>query len=641
MLPLITTLPTKHNVRAGGLGLFFYANHRTPNTIPMMSHKLSFAGGMDSPLPRWLTTPLAEGASSLFIPSVDGSRSADFRELLRQFADFHHAVAAHARYIVRMAEGPDEFIWSAGSPEIAADLEKHVESETGSTPISGKISPFYYLRIPLHQGDDLLGSLLLAYSDADLPDNLPQQLPSSVQHLSLYLLQLHRLAEAETTRSIWVKSVRHQAVLAESLEWLTELEAQVGDEQDRNCLYRGLLSRARILCDAVLGAIALYRDNGTCYQWLAQGLSAEDMDQLLKERGPEMPFSWQVQAFPGIYNVFECPIVTNQGIRARVYLANKTMGEFNHRDEAHVAQLATQVFRTLEKLELMEDLRLSNQFLAMERRDQEKLIRELKDTQQQLLHSEKLASLGQLAAGIAHEINNPVSFVSSNLHYLDSSFRDIAAALDSYQATALAAGQKPCLDAEDWQTLRSELNDIISESREGIERVRQIVLDLKNFSRAGEASWSLTDLHQCIDSTLNIIRNEVKYHAEVIKEYGEIPLIQCASGQINQVIMNLLVNAAQAIAGKGTITIKTGREGEQVYFSIKDTGQGIRPEYLSKIFDPFFTTKPVGKGTGLGLSLSYGIVNKHGGRINVSSEPGKGSTFTVWLPIHQPDEENE
>jgi len=171
-------------------------------------------------------------------------------------------------------------------------------------------------------------------------------------------------------------------------------------------------------------------------------------------------------------------------------------------------------------------------------------------------------------------------------------------------------------------------------AREGLKRVKDIVQALKDFSHVGEANWLEADLHQGLDSTLNIVNNEIKYKATVVKEYGQLPLVRCLASQLNQVFMNLLVNAAQAIPEFGTIKIRTGGADEWVWVEICDSGSGIPPEIANRIFDPFFTTKPVGSGTGLGLSLSYGIVKKHGGRIEVKSELTKGTCFTVHLPVN-------
>ncbi|MGC1816878.1 MAG: ATP-binding protein, partial [Casimicrobiaceae bacterium] len=185
--------------------------------------------------------------------------------------------------------------------------------------------------------------------------------------------------------------------------------------------------------------------------------------------------------------------------------------------------------------------------------------------------------------------------------------------------------------------LKTDLSALMDESKDGITRVKVIVQNLKDFSHVGASDeWHFSDLRKGLDSTLSIVNNEIKYKAAVVKEYGDIPEVECLASQLNQVFMNLLVNAAHAIAERGTITIRTGQEADQVWVDIADTGHGIAPEHMQKIFDPFFTTKPVGKGTGLGLSLSYGIVQKHHGKMEVQSDVGKGTTFRVWLPVKQP-----
>ncbi|MCQ8180756.1 response regulator [Methylomonas sp. SURF-1] len=262
----------------------------------------------------------------------------------------------------------------------------------------------------------------------------------------------------------------------------------------------------------------------------------------------------------------------------------------------------------------------------------------------QLLQSEKLAAIGQLAAGIAHEINNPVGFVNSNLNTLSSYLADLFCILDAYSG-ALAAGAiaepprnelQTLLEKKQMAYLREDIPQLIAESREGLARVRAIVQDLKDFAHAGTDTLELSDLHKGLDSTLNIICNELKYHCKIVKEYGEIPQIYCLPSQLNQVFMNLLINAGQAIETQGVITVRTGCRENEIWVEIGDNGKGIAPEHISRLFEPFFTTKPVGKGTGLGLSISRNIVAKHGGRIEVESEPGQGSRFRVCLPIARP-----
>lgn len=292
----------------------------------------------------------------------------------------------------------------------------------------------------------------------------------------------------------------------------------------------------------------------------------------------------------------------------------------------------------------IEEHKLTQAALEGEKEEQKALIRQLEDAHGQLLQSEKLASIGQLAAGVAHEINNPICFVNSNLGTLKdyaAKLLDVLAVYESCDARLqsdpeMAARLQQARRAADIDFLREDMAPLIEESLEGTERVRVIVQDLRDFSRAGESVREWTNLHGCIDSTLNVVRNEIKYKADVVRDYGELPLVECLPSQLNQVFMNLLVNAAQAIATHGTITIRTYVDGDTVRVAISDTGAGIAPEIRARIFDPFFTTKPVGKGTGLGLSLCYGIVERHAGRIEVDSEPGCGSTFTVVLPVSRP-----
>lgn len=262
----------------------------------------------------------------------------------------------------------------------------------------------------------------------------------------------------------------------------------------------------------------------------------------------------------------------------------------------------------------------------------------------QLVQSEKLASLGQLAAGVAHEVNNPIGFVSSNLGALDDYFGRLQNMLKAYadaENTLIPHG----LSAE-LAKLRTEieldylLEDIpalIRESKDGVSRVARIVKDLKDFSRVDSSQdWQLADLQQGIESTLNIVASELRHKADLVKDYQPLPQVECLPSQINQVVMNLLVNATQAMgAERGRITLRTGANDAWVWIEVADSGCGIPAESLQKIFDPFYTTKPIGQGTGLGLSLSYGIIKRHGGEIHVTSEVGIGTTFRVELPIHQ------
>ena len=293
------------------------------------------------------------------------------------------------------------------------------------------------------------------------------------------------------------------------------------------------------------------------------------------------------------------------------------------------------------------ELRREREQLAKSLAHQRELNRKLEDAQNQLLQSEKMASLGQLAAGVAHELNNPIGFVRSNVTTLEGYLAGIFEILKAYDEKAVAS--LPEQDAaelaslkkqKDFDFVHEDIFQLLSESKDGLTRVQDIVQNLKDFSRVGGAGWGWADLHACIDSTLNIIWNEIKYKCTVVKNYDPaLPQVYCIASQLNQVFMNLLVNAAHAIPEKGEIVITTEHDANgTVRIHVSDDGVGIPEENFAHLFEPFFTTKPIGKGTGLGLSIAYGIIGKHHGSIDVASTVGKGTTFTVTLPVENADE---
>jgi two-component system NtrC family sensor kinase len=275
--------------------------------------------------------------------------------------------------------------------------------------------------------------------------------------------------------------------------------------------------------------------------------------------------------------------------------------------------------------------------------------RALREAQAALVQSEKLASLGQLAAGMAHEVNNPLAYVINNLAVLR---RDVAAALDllaRYRSArprlaqiepALAAELARTEDDSDMVETEGSVPRLFDRSLEGLKRVRDIVRNLQDFARLGEAEFKEADLNEGVRSTLEIIRYEVKKKALKVETHlGELPPVQCHAGKINQVFLNLLVNAVHACEPGGSIEVRTRREDggrPGVVIEVVDNGCGIPAEHMPRLFDPFFTTKPIGQGTGLGLAVSYGIVRDHGGRIEVESAPGHGSLFRVRLPLRPP-----
>jgi len=359
---------------------------------------------------------------------------------------------------------------------------------------------------------------------------------------------------------------------------------------------------------------------------------------------------------------------TKSIIAVPLFLKNKTVGVietlnkadgnlFDSEDTEMLITMAGQIAVSIENAKMAEDLKKSRERIEEYSRNLENMVRkrteqlekansDLMATQSQLLQTEKLSSIGQLAAGVAHEINNPIGFINSNLRTMGGYVEGILVLIDRYEAIIRTIKDKDynALNAEfkevaatkkaiAFDFIKEDIEKLIQESRDGTFRVYKIVRDLRDFSRADDAERKFFDIHRALDSTINIVWNEIKYKAEIVKDYGEIPEVECLPTQLNQVFMNLLINAAQSIEKKGKITIRTYDGDNKAFVEISDTGCGIPPENLGKLFDPFFTTKEPGKGTGLGLSISYNIIKNHKGELRVSSKLGEGTTFTVELPL--------
>lgn len=331
-------------------------------------------------------------------------------------------------------------------------------------------------------------------------------------------------------------------------------------------------------------------------------------------------------------------------VLARLQLVSESLREEGSTEEQFVVPVHGQdeIGAMARAVEQFQDdrrqLALVNATLLIEKARQEELIRKLAEAHSQLLQSEKLASIGQLAAGVAHEINNPVAFVNSNLGTLQGYVEDLFKTLAAYEnseeemSPATRKTMRELKKQIDLVYLREDVGSLLTESMSGLQRVKRIVQDLRDFSHVDETDKQWISIEQCLDSTVNVTWNALKDKADIFKEYGETPEIECVPSQINQVFMNLLINAGQAIEKHGKITLRTGCDAAAVWAEVEDSGSGIAASDLDRVFDPFFTTKPVGTGTGLGLSIAYGIVNRHGGRIEVKSSPGCGATFKVVLP---------
>jgi PAS domain S-box-containing protein len=327
------------------------------------------------------------------------------------------------------------------------------------------------------------------------------------------------------------------------------------------------------------------------------------------------------------------PVIEGDKIRVILGVGNKQT-DYNEEDIEIAKIFGNDMWRIIRRQRLEKEVK--NNLLQ-----QIALNKSIEEAQRHLLQSEKMASLGQLAAGVAHELNNPIGFVYSNMGTLEGYLNDIFVINAAYEESEKETGQScPALDSvhklklsKDYNFIKQDIFQLMTQSKDGLMRMKNIVQDLKDFSHVGEESWKWFDLHKGLDSTLNIVWNELKYKCQIHKEYGTLPDVYCMPSQINQVFLNLLVNAGQAIETKGDITIRSGVSDDEVWVEVEDTGKGIEPGIILRIFDPFFTTKPVGKGTGLGLSLTSGIMQKHKGRIEVKSEVGTGTAMRMYLPI--------
>ncbi|MGE4281555.1 MAG: response regulator [Magnetospirillum sp.] len=303
--------------------------------------------------------------------------------------------------------------------------------------------------------------------------------------------------------------------------------------------------------------------------------------------------------------------------RLRALLRRKFLSEQNQRIVEEFRLREMEALRAKAEKDAAEARAALAEGLARANRELEEANQKLRETQVHLIQSEKMASLGQLVAGIAHEINNPLSFALSNVFTVESWLASIA------HSDTLSAEQGLKLEKS-----RSRMND----AGQGLERVRELVVKLRTFSRLDEGEFNTIDVREAIESVLLFLRHKMTGRIEVVRDYAAVNDLACYGGQLNQVLMNIIANAVDAIADQGIITVRTGVEDDMFAISLKDSGAGIPPENLERIFDPFFTTKPVGQGTGLGLAISYKIVQAHGGRIEVTSQPGEGTEFKVLIP---------
>ncbi len=354
----------------------------------------------------------------------------------------------------------------------------------------------------------------------------------------------------------------------------------------------------------------------------------------------------------GTRSVVMVPLKVKEMVVGALAVTSSEAGRVGEPDRELLAAVANHValavdraasFQTIEELSrgLEDKVRVRTEQLRTANEELQAAYRELQATQLQLVQREKMASVGQLVAGVAHELNNPIGFVYSNVTTLEDFVRRLRGMLEAYRAAPLAATDQARLQAE-WESRKVDyalkyLDSMIQGIKEGAERARKIVRDLRVFARTQDDVWQPVDLHEEIESSLTLLNHLLKDRVTVHRKFGELPEVECIRSQVDQVFLNLLANAAQAIAGPGAITVETRREGDAAVIVVADTGPGIAPDALGRVFDPFFTTKPVGEGTGLGLSISYEIVTKHGGEIRAENAPGGGAVFTVRIPLARKD----
>jgi len=570
--------------------------------------------------------PLPASSESLESPSVDWDASDP--------GQVAQALRVSQQRLMLALEAANEGLWDWDLPSGDAYL-----------------SPSYYAMLGYRQGD--FPATFEGWTSLLHPDDRP----ALMGELSALVEQGRDRFELEfrlrSRNGGWRWVLGHGMVVARDAEGVPTRILGINLDITERCLADSALqeseARFRAIYDSIQEGIlihdidtgAILSTNRRACEMFAMGeadlqaASFEDLSDGVPPYAQADAVLWMMRAAAGEPQTFEWHAKDSTGrlFWVEVTMRRARLGQFERllavvRDISHRKEQEAELRQNLER--------------------QLQLNHKLEEAHNQLLQSEKLASIGQLAAGVAHELNNPIGFVHSNLGTLEGYLKDLFAIIDAYEDAdkAAPAGGLPQLEhvrqlkaEKDYAFVKSDITELMSESKDGLLRVRKIVQDLKNFSRVGESEWQWADVHKGLDSTLNIVWNELKYKCKVSKEYGELPEIHCLSSQLNQVFMNLLVNAGHAIETQGEITIRTGRAGDDVWIEIADTGKGIPKENLNRIFDPFFTTKPVGQGTGLGLSLSYGIVLKHQGRIEVASEVGRGTTFRVVVPI-KPELEN-
>ncbi len=362
---------------------------------------------------------------------------------------------------------------------------------------------------------------------------------------------------------------------------------------------------------------------------IAGTVALTGVPSMVEDTGSDPRVARDIDAATGFVtrSILCVPIRVRDTILGVIEVLNKASGSFTPEDQEILELVAGQAGIAIENTRLYDSLdervRQRTEELGAANARLEQTLLDLRATQAQLSQSEKMAALGNLVAGITHEINTPLGAIGSNTDVFNRALRKLEAALPTPEVKGAVA---PVM------SMLAELNET---NREACRRVLAILKNLRSFVRLDEADWKFADLHEGIESTLTLTAHLARGRIEVVREYADLPAVECRPGQINQVVMNLLVNAFQAIEGRGTVWVRTRRVGDEVTLEVEDSGSGIKPENLARVFEAGFTTKRVGIGTGLGLAISHRIVEDHGGRIRAESEPGRGARFVVDLPVRR------
>lgn len=446
------------------------------------------------------------------------------------------------------------------------------------------------------------------------------------------------------------RHMRYMMTWSESLEWIKGLHS------DDQTFYKELLTRAQILTDANTGAF-YFAIQDSSSPWLPNRMDQSNINRIEKYLNEinlpltklSTPLLFDAKKKPSPlphHHLLISPITCFKKPNNTILILSKpeTREAFSKTDQIYLDLLVTQTYSVLEKNALLRELEDKNCSLSKEKKEQHILIQKLQETQDKLLQTEKFAAIGQLAAGVSHEINNPIGFISSNLNTLEEYCQalllviyDMTNHVTQTNNKDLIADFKQISINNDFDFIAEDLQKLVEESKEGVVRVTNIIQILEDLSKTDSVALELVDIHELLNKILDATYIEIDL--KIIKKYQKIPKIEAVENQLYQVLLNIIMNAIQAIDSSGSITISTSLSSKKEYISISvsDTGCGIPPQFLTNLFDPFFTSKPVGKGIGLGLSLSYSVIKRHHGEIFVSSKEGKGSTFTLELPFKQPE----